>query len=648
MSIKEKKKIENSSGVNPISLFSEFDIHLFKEGHHFNLYDKLGAHPRSIDGKEGVYFSVWAPNASHVSVVGGFNQWNPASHPLQVRWDASGIWEGFLPEIQKGALYKFHIVSKSHHHYESDKGDPFAFFSEISPRTASIVWESDFEWTDLEWMAGRREKNALHSPISIYELHAGSWKRIAEENRFLTYRELAHDLSIYVKEMGFTHVEFLPLTEHPFYGSWGYQTTGYFASTSRYGTPDDLKYMINYLHQQGIGVILDWVPAHFPSDLHGLAYFDGTHLFEHADPRKGFHPHWKSSIFNYGRNEVRSFLISSALFWLEKYHVDGLRIDGVASMLYLDYGREEGEWVRNHYGGNENLEAISLLKRLNEEVYRRFPDVQTIAEESTAWPMVSKPTYLGGLGFGMKWNMGWMNDTLSFFSKDPIFRKYHQNQLTFSILYAFTENFVLPLSHDEVVHEKGSLLGQMPGIGAERFSNLRLLFGYLFAHPGKKTLFMGGEFGQWREWNHDESLDWHLLQYAPHQGMQRWIKDLNHFYKTAPPLYELDHQPNGFEWIDFNDWEQSIISFCRFGKSSDAIILVICNFTPVPHFNYRIGVPREGNWMEALNSDSSIYGGSNFGNSGGVQSSRIPMHGRKNSISLTLPPLSILLFKLSL
>lgn len=628
------------------SRFTEFDIHLFKEGHHFDLYEKLGAHPMVSDEKEGAYFAVWAPNANDVSVIGNFNNWNPFAHPLRVRGDSSGIWEGFVPGVRKGALYKYHVVSKHPHIYETDKGDPFAFFSELPPNTASIFWEGEFEWNDQEWMARRRKVNSLHAPVSIYEVHAGSWKRVPEENnRFMTYRELADHLSGYVKDMGFTHVEFLPLTEHPFYGSWGYQTTGYFSPTSRYGSPDDLKYLIDHLHQQGIGVIFDWVPAHFPSDPHGLARFDGTHLFEHADPRKGFHPHWKSAIFNYGRNEVRSFLISSALFWLEKYHFDGLRIDGVASMLYLDYGREEGEWIPNHYGGKENLEAISLLKRLNEEVYRKFPDVQTIAEESTAWPMVSRPVYLGGLGFGMKWNMGWMNDTLSYFSKDPVHRKHHHNQLTFSILYAFSENFVLPLSHDEVVHEKKSLLDQMPGSGMERFANLKLLLGYMFAHPGKKCLFMGGEFGQWKEWNHDESLDWHLLQSPSHQGIHKWVRELNHFYRTEPSLYELDCDSRGFDWIDFQDWEGSIISFARFGKSGHSIILAVCNFTPVPRYRYRIGVPREGYWKEALNSDSSFYKGNNIGNGGGVEASPIPMHGRDFSISITLPPLGILFFK---
>ncbi|MFI5304412.1 MAG: 1,4-alpha-glucan branching protein GlgB [Nitrospiria bacterium] len=628
------------------TLFTDFDIHLFKEGHHFALYNKLGSHLMVNNGREGTYFAVWAPNASQVSVIGSFNGWNTSSHLLHARWDSSGIWEGFIPDIRKGTLYKYHIVSKSHHDYKAEKGDPFAFFSETPPKTASIVWDPQFEWKDQHWMAHRRHSNSLDGPISIYEIHAGSWKRVPEEgNRYLTYRELAHTLSKYVLEMEFTHVQFLPLMEHPFYGSWGYQTTGYFSPTSRYGSPEDLMYLINYFHQQGIGVLFDWVPSHFPSDLYGLVYFDGTHVYEYADPRKGFHPHWNSCIFNYGRNEVLSFLISSALFWLDKYHVDGFRMDGIASMLYLDYGRQGGEWIPNHYGGKENLEAISLIKRLNEEIYKKFPDVQTIAEESTAWPMVSRPTYVGGLGFGMKWNMGWMNDTLNYFSKDPAYRKYHHNQLTFSILYAFTENFALPLSHDEVVHGKGSLLNQMSGLGMEKFSNLRLLFGYMFAHPGKKSLFMGGEFGQWKEWSHEESLDWHLLQYSQHQGIQRWVKDLNNLYKTEPALHELDFQNEGFGWIDLQDWEQSIISFARFGKASDSVILAVCNFTPIPRYQYQIGVPRKGFWKEVLNSDAAIYGGNNIGNSGGVNSSFLAMHGQPASIFLTLPPLAIVLLK---
>jgi 1,4-alpha-glucan branching enzyme len=635
--------IENA--VHNVSIITDHDIYLFKEGSHFRLYDKLGSRPMVVDGIKGAYFSVWAPNAQRVSVIGEFNKWNPESHILNVRWDGSGIWEGFIPGIQKGSIYKYHIVSK-YNNYRVDKGDPFAFYWETPPKTASIVWDIGYEWGDGEWMKERYKVNALGSPLAIYEVHLGSWRRIPEEgNRFLTYREMARPIADYIKEMGFTHVEFLPIMEHPFYGSWGYETTGYFAPTSRYGTPQDFMYLIDYLHQNGIGVILDWVPSHFPSDEHGLVYFDGTHLYEHADPKKGFHPEWNTYIFNHGRNEVRAFLISSALFWLHKYHIDGLRIDAVASMLYLDYARKPGEWIPNQYGGRENLEAISFIKRFNEMVYGEFPDTQTIAEESTAWPMVSKPVYVGGLGFGMKWNMGWMHDTLDYFSNDPIYRKYHHNQLTFSIWYAFSENFVLPLSHDEVVYGKGSLIRKMPGDNWQRFANLRLLFGYMYGHPGKKLLFMGGEFGQWNEWYHEQSLDWHLIGYPLHEGIQRWVKALNNLYKNEPAMYELDFDLSGFEWIDFRDWEQSIISFIRKGKSTNDIILVVFNFTPIPRYNYRIGVPRGGFWMEVLNSDSEEYGGSGLENGEGVESSPLLACGRYNSISLTLPPLGVLFFK---
>jgi 1,4-alpha-glucan branching enzyme len=532
------------------------------------------------------------------------------------------------------------------HAYAADKGDPFAFYWEISPRTASLVWDLDYEWQDQEWMKNRRKHNALDSPFSVYEVHLGSWQKEPEENnRFLTYREMAPPLIDYVKETGFTHVEFLPVMEHPFYGSWGYQTLGYFAPTSRYGTPQDFMYLIDQLHQNGIGVILDWVPSHFPSDEHGLAYFDGTNLFEHQDPRKGFHPDWKSCVFNYGRNEVRNFLISSAFFWLDKYHADGLRVDAVASMLYLDYSRKEGEWIPNVYGGRENIEAISFLKRLNEAIYEAFPEVQVIAEESTAWPMVTRPVHLGGLGFGMKWNMGWMHDMLDYITKDPVHRKYHHNQLTFSIWYAFFENFVLPLSHDEVVHGKGSLLSKMPGDDWKKFATLRLLLGYMYTHPGKKLLFMGGEFGQRREWTHEESLEWRLLQYAPHQGLKRWVQDLNKFYRQEPALYELDFQAEGFEWIDFGDWEKSVLSFLRKDRASTDLILAVCNFTPVVYSNYRIGVPAAGAWEEVLNSDAKEYEGSGRGNLGSVESEELPSHGKQQSISLTLPPLSIIVFK---
>ncbi len=627
------------------SFFSEHDIYLFKEGSHFRLYDKLGSHPTVVDDRQGTYFAVWAPNAERVSVIGEFNGWNQDSNLLDGRWDGSGIWEGFIPGIEKGTVYKYHVVSK-YNRYSVDKADPFAFYSEIPPKTASRVWEMNYEWNDHDWMKNRGKHNALNAPFSIYEVHLGSWRRVPEDgNRYLNYREMAHYLADYVKDMGFTHVEFLPVMEHPFYGSWGYETLGYFSPTSRYGTPEDFMYLVDYLHQNGIGVILDWVPSHFPGDEHGLVYFDGTHLYEHADPKKGFHPEWNSYIFNHGRNEVRAFLISSALFWLDKYHVDGLRVDAVASMLYLDYGRNEGEWIPNQYGGRESIEAISFIKRFNEAVYGEHPGVQTIAEESTAWPMVSRPVYVGGLGFGMKWNMGWMHDTLDYFSMDSIYRKYHQNQLTFSIWYAFYENFVLPLSHDEVVYGKGSLVGKMPGDDWQKMANLRALYGYMYGHPGKKLLFMGGEFGQWNEWYHETSLDWHLLEYPPHQGMQNWVRDLNHFYKTEPALYELDFSIDGFQWIDFRDSEQSIISFIRKARNNDDVILVVCNFTPVPRYNYRVGVPRGGFWREALNSDSRIYGGSGHGNLGGVEATPVPSHQRYYSISLTLPPLGVLFFK---
>jgi len=627
------------------TLFTDHDIYLFREGNHFRLYDKLGAHRMTAGNREGVYFAVWAPNAERVSVIGDFNGWDPQSAPLGPRWDTSGIWEGFIPGVKNGDVYKYHVVSK-HHGYRVDKGDPFAFYWEISPKTASRVWDLDYSWNDGEWMKSRHRFNGLNSPLSVYEVHPGSWRRVpGEGDRFLTYRELAVSLTDYVKDMGFTHVEFLPLMEHPFYGSWGYQTIGYFAPTSRYGTPQDFMFLIDHLHQNGIGVILDWVPSHFPNDEHGPAFFDGTHLYEHADERQGFHPEWKSLIYNFGRSEIRNFLTSSALFWLDRYHADGLRVDAVASMLYLDYSRNEGEWVPNIHGGRENLEAISFLKRFNEIVYGAFPDTQTIAEESTAWPMVSRPVHLGGLGFGLKWNMGWMHDTLEYFSKDPVHRKYRHDQLTFNLWYAFFENFILPLSHDEVVHMKGSLLGKMPGDDWQKFANLRLLLGYQYTHPGKKLLFMGGEFGQWAEWDHDQSLEWHLLQYLPHQGLQRWVRDLNAFYRSHPALYEKDFTPEGFEWIDFKDADQSVISYLRKGVNPDDPVLVVCNFTPVPRQGYRVGVPREGFWQEMLNSDAEEYGGSGWGNFGGLPADPIPSHGKLYSLSVSIPPLSIMIFK---
>jgi len=627
-----------------MSLLSADDFYLFNEGSHLRLYDKLGAHLLRRNDQEGVYFAVWAPNARWVSVIGDFNGWDKGTHPLHSRGD-SGIWEGFIPGIGQGSTYKYRILS-NHRGYQVDKADPFAFYSETPPKTASIVWSLDYSWSDREWMEKRRRRNSLDAPMSIYEVHLGSWMRVpAEQHRSLTYRELATRLTEHVTRMGFTHVELLPIMEHPFYGSWGYQTTGYFAPTSRYGTPQEFMYLIDYLHQNNIGVILDWVPSHFPNDEHGLGYFDGTHLYEHEDPRKGVHPDWNSLIFNYGRKEVQSFLLSGALFWLDKYHADGLRIDAVASMLYLDYSRKEGDWLPNQYGGRENLEAIALLRRLNQEVYEHYPDVQTIAEESTAWPMVSRPTYIGGLGFGMKWDMGWMHDTLDYISRDPIYRKHHHNLLTFRMIYAFHENFALPLSHDEVVHGKGSLLGKMPGDEWQKLASMRLLLGYMYGQPAKKLLFMGGEFGQWREWSHDESLEWHLTQYAPHAGLMKWVEDLNRLYRSEPSLHELDCDPAGFQWVDANDSENSVLCFLRGGHSTNDLLLIVCNFTPVPRLNYRVGVPRGGFWNEMLNSDAPDYFGSGQGNFGGVEAAPVPLHGRAYSLTLTLPPLSAVFFK---
>jgi 1,4-alpha-glucan branching enzyme len=627
-----------------VSLLTAEDLYLFNEGSHYRIYDKLGAHMVQAGSETGTCFSVWAPNAREVYVIGSFNGWDHRSHPLE-RKAGSGIWEGFIPGVGKGTLYKFHIISQQHGH-KADKSDPVALYNEKPPRTASVVWDLDYEWSDREWMESRRGRNSLHAPMSTYEVHIGSWMRVPEDhNRPLTYREMAPKLAEYVERMQFTHVEFLPIMEHPFYGSWGYQTTGYFAPTSRFGSPQDFMYLVDYLHRHGIGVILDWVPSHFPSDAHGLAFFDGTHLFEHADSRQGFHPDWKTHIFNYGRNEVRSFLMSSAMFWLDKYHIDGLRVDAVASMLYLDYSRKQGEWIPNQYGGRENLEAISFLRRFNEETYKEHPEVQTVAEESTAWPMVSKPTYLGGLGFGLKWDMGWMHDTLAYFSQDPIHRKYHHNLLTFRMLYSFQENFVLPLSHDEVVHGKGSLIGKMPGDEWQRFANLRLLFGYMYAQPGKKLLFMGCEFGQVREWSHDMSLEWHVLQYPLHRGMQNWMGQLNRAYRNHQALHYFDNDPAGFEWLDCNDALASVISLLRKGKTPDDVVLAVFNFTPVPRLNYQVGVPFGGYWHELLNSDAQDYGGSGMGNLGGVIAQEIPAHGRPYSLTLTLPPLTALFLK---
>ncbi|MCZ7563481.1 MAG: 1,4-alpha-glucan branching protein GlgB [Burkholderiales bacterium] len=623
-------------------MLTDHDIYLFKEGKHGRLYEKMGCRLAIRDGAAGAEFALWAPNARAVSVIGEFNGWDPDAHALAARWDGSGIWEGFVPGVARGQSYKYRVRSQ-HGGYEIDKADPFGLFSEVPPQTASRAWTLEYRWNDGDWMANRRARNALAAPMSIYELHLGSWRR-GEGGRFLSYREMAHPLAEYVRECGFTHVELLPVTEHPFYGSWGYQTTGYFAPTARYGAPQDFMYLVDTLHQHGIGVILDWVPSHFPNDAHGLAYFDGTALFEHADPKQGYHPEWASYIFNYGRHEVRAFLLSSALFWLDEYHLDGLRVDAVASMLYLDYGRQAGEWVPNAYGGKENLDAVLFLRTLNEAVYRDHPDAQVIAEESTAWPMVSRPVYLGGLGFGLKWNMGWMHDTLKYMREDPVFRKYHHDRLTFSIWYAFTENFVLPLSHDEVVHGKGSLAGKMPGDTWQQFAGLRALYGYMWSHPGKKLLFMGGEFGQRREWAHDGELEWWVLQYPEHAGLRSWIGDLNRVYRAERALHEVDFDQAGFEWIDCADAEASVISYLRRTRSGEAIV-VVCNFTPVPRPNYVLGVPAGGFWRELLNSDAPLYGGSGVGNYGGVEAAPVPAHGRMHSVTLTLPPLGVVFLK---
>jgi 1,4-alpha-glucan branching enzyme len=624
---------------------TDYDLYLFGEGTHHRAYEKLGAHLGEVDGRRGVHFAVWAPNAEQVTVIGDFNGWDPRANPMAGRAD-SGLWETFIPHLENGSLYKYHIVSRGTG-YQVDKADPYGFAAEITPRTASRVWDlAGYSWTDQEWMAKRAGRNSLASPISIYEVHLGSWRRVPEEgNRWLNYRELAVQLAEYVHDAGFTHVEFLPVTEHPFDGSWGYQTIGYFAPTSRFGTPWDFMFLVDYLHQHGIGVILDWVPAHFPKDEAGLGYFDGTHLYEHADPRQGEQPDWNTFVFNYGRREVQSFLTGNALFWLDQYHIDGLRVDAVASMLYLDYGRRAGQWIPNRFGGKENVDALDFLRRVNEQVYAAFPDTMTIAEESTAWPMVSRPNYLGGLGFGLKWNMGWMHDTLDYMSNDPVFRSYHHHKITFGLVYAFSENFILPYSHDEVVYGKGSLIGKMPGDEWQKFANLRLLYGFMFGHPGKKLLFMGGEFGQWREWNHDTSLDWHLLQQGNHLGLARWVRDLNTFYRGQPSLFELDFDSSGFEWVDGSDSQRSVVCFLRKGKRPGDLTLFACNFTPVPRHNYRVGVPLDCHWREMLNSDAPLYGGSGQGNIGGVTAGPLPIHGRPYSLNLTLPPLGMVVFQ---
>jgi len=619
--------------------FTGHDQYLFREGTHARLYEKLGAHPSAKDTD----FAVWAPNAASVAVIGDWNGWDPGANPM--RGSDAGIWTARVEGARHGSIYKFHVVSKNGD-FKVDKSDPFAFRAEAPPRTGSVVWDLEYEWGDAEWMKARQHRNALGAPCSVYELHLGSWRRSpGDPRKLLSYRDLAPLLAEYVRSMGFTHVELMPIMEHPFYGSWGYQCTGYFAASARYGTPQDLMFLIDTLHQAGIGVILDWVPSHFPWDQHGLGYFDGTHLYEHADPRQGHHPDWASAIFNYGRNEVRSFLASSARFWLERFHADGLRVDAVASMLYLDYGRKHGEWIPNRHGGRENLDAIDFLRFLNETVYRDFPDVQTIAEESTAWPQVSRPNYLGGLGFGMKWNMGWMHDTLGYFKQDPVYRKYRHDSLTFSLWYAFHENFVLPISHDEVVHGKGSLIGRMPGDDWQQFANLRLLLGYMWAHPGKKLLFMGCEFGQRREWTHEDSLEWHVLGTPLHEGARKWVADLNRTYRENPAFYQKDFSTDGFRWVQRGDWEQSALSFLRLGDEGAPPLLVVCNFTPVPRHNYRVGVPHGGYWRELLNSDAADYGGSGTGNFGGVEATPMPYEDYSHSLTLTLPPLAALVFK---
>lgn len=630
--------------VEVYSRFTDFDIALFKSGKHYKLYEKFGSHVVEFNGVVGTYFAVWAPNAQYVSLTANFNGWNRGSHPLYVRWDGSGIWEGFIPNVGVGETYKYYIKSSTGEDLE--KSDPFALRWEVAPKTASIVADTFYEWKDNDWMATRAGHNALNRPYSVYEMHIGSWARNHESpDEFLTYDQLADKLVPYITEMGFTHVEFMPIMEHPYYPSWGYQITGFFAASSRYGNPQQLMYLIEQLHKAGIGVILDWVPSHFPGDIHALYKFDGTHLYEHADVRKGFHPDWKSYIFNYGRNEVRAFLISNAIFWLDRYHADGLRVDAVASMLYLDYSRNHGEWEANMYGGNENLEAISFLKEFNEAVYSMFPDTQTIAEESTSFTGVSRPVYTGGLGFGMKWMMGWMHDSIKYFSTDPLYRKYHHNQITFSLIYAFTENFMLPFSHDEVVYGKGSMLRKMPGDEWQQFANLRLLYSYMFTHPGTKLLFMGGEFGQGTEWNFQHSLDWYLLEYPNHQGIKTIVKALNHLYRDEPALYEKGFEWSSFEWIDGGNSNDSILIYNRKGHDVVNDLVVVLNMTPITHHGFRVGMPSKGKWTEIFNSDAKAYWGSGVENSGPLVTEVVNWHGRENSISIAVPPLGAVIFK---
>lgn len=625
---------------------SEFDLHLISEGNHLQLYEKLGAHLATLQGVAGVAFAVWAPNSQRVSVVGDFNSWDGRRHPMRNR-GSSGVWELFLPDLQPGTVYKYEVKSRVAGHLEL-KADPLAFFGEMRPRTGSIVFDLNrYRWNDNGWTDQRPHTNILERPISIYEVHLGSWRRVPEEdNRFLTYRELADQLVPYVADLGFTHLELLPVMEHPLDESWGYQVTGFYSVTSRFGTPDDFRYFVDRCHQAGLGLILDWVPAHFPRDAHALGWFDGTYLYEHSDPRMREHRDWGTLIFNYGRNEVRNFLTANSLFWMDKYHVDGLRVDAVASMLYLDYSRKPGEWAPNKYGGNENLDAIDFIRRANELTHGRYPGSYTIAEESTAWPAVSRPVYTGGLGFTFKWNMGWMHDTLAYFSQDPIHRKYHHESLTFSLLYAFNENFVLPLSHDEVVHGKRSILNRMPGDGWQQFANLRLLYGYQYTHPGKKLLFMGSELGQRSEWDAKSSLEWHLLEHESHSKLQAYIRELNRLYRATPALHEVDFDYRGFEWIDFSDVGGGVIAYLRRARDPSDFVLCVLNLTPVPRTAYKIGVPEPGFYREILNSDSEIFWGGNLGNSGGVRAEAAPHHGRPYSIELTLPPLAILVLKL--
>lgn len=639
MSAKHKKTLVKSH-----SLFTDFDIDLFRSGKHYRLYQKLGSHLMEIDGEKGVYFAVWAPNASKVGVIGSFNDWKAKRHQLQPRWDESGIWEGFIPGVEAGTTYKYEIKS-SLGGVRLEKGDPFALLWEVPPKTASVVWNLDYKWKDKKWLKERPKKNSLKSPMAIYEVHLGSWKRHKDTGHSFSYLELAEDLVSYVQEMGYTHVELMPVMEHPFFGSWGYQVTGYFAPSARYGTPQEFMYLVDCFHQAGIGVILDWVPSHFPVDAHGLAEFDGSHLYEHADPRKGYHPDWKSYIYNYGRSEVRAFLISNAAFWLDYYHADGLRVDAVASMLYLDYSRAEGEWIPNEYGGRENNEAVTLLKEMNTEAYGSFEGIQTIAEESTAWPGVSQPVETGGLGFGMKWMMGWMHDSLEYFKKDPIYRQFHQNDITFSLVYGFSENFMLPLSHDEVVHGKGSLLDRMPGDEWQKFANYRLLFSYMYTHPGTKLMFMGGEFAQSSEWNHDQQLEWHLKQYPVHKGVSNCIKSLNALYKSEPALFEKSFNPEGFEWVDLGDSQNSILVYVRKGVNESENLLVVANFTPKPHSRYRVGIYGAKKWKEIFNSNDVDYGGTGTHQNNLVNREDKPSHGQECSLKLQVPPLALVIMK---